>query len=520
MNMLTPMSYGDDYAYSFTMVEPNHMFDMSRPIRTLSDIFLSQWNHWQSFNGRFVPHFFLQLFVGILGKDFFNIINSLVFCCVIKLLLLLSDYRYQVFGILLLLFAFVFFMPSLSEILLWTAGAFNYLWSSCFVLFFLYYLGKFGQENLSIKHFILAPVGLLCGWTNEVLTLPVSLTLSLYLLFNIKTCYKQAAMPYVLFFMIGTFLNIFAPSTFQRAQADGVVDILTGTIGKFKSLIIQIAHLKLFFLFIFSAFFFLWKDKKYLGSFIKTNVWWLILLSFSFIPILLSGMIDARIRYGTELFSLLLLMKLYNPFSSCVGKIILTCIISLFLIPMFYYQFQNYRSWKFCEAQMKTPNILMILTPKDCIPDYWSQYVRKMVFFRGSNYYLPCDKNRKETRSVSAFYGKTGMFFFPKDLYDNIHSSFCPFNQKVNTDNELYCKEIQSNDSCKRISIHIRESSEKEIPFYLIPLKPYIQKYKETTYNIDNFCILEIDGKRYVCTPAMEYRIEKRIQSVDCISEL
>ena len=80
MNMLTPLSYGDDYAYAFTMTEPNHLFNMDRPIRNLWDILLSQWNHWQSFNGRFTPHFLLQLFVGILGKDVFNVFNAFVFC--------------------------------------------------------------------------------------------------------------------------------------------------------------------------------------------------------------------------------------------------------------------------------------------------------------------------------------------------------------------------------------------------------------------------------------------------------
>ena len=520
MNMLTPLSYGDDYAYAFTMTEPNHLFNMDRPIRNLWDILLSQWNHWQSFNGRFTPHFLLQLFVGILGKDVFNVFNAFVFCGVVWLLLSLSDFRDKVIGILLAFSAFLLLMPSLSETVLWTAGSLNYLWTSFFVLLFIFWLRRIESERISFKHLAIAPIALFAGWTNEVMTLPVTMAICLYILCHIKTIWGRAVAPYLLFFVVGTLLDVFAPSTFQKANSDGLAHLLVESIGKVKSLLLQIFHLRIFWVWLFGLIILGWRDKQHLISYLKNNNWFVVILIFSFCPILLSGMTDSRLRYGVECFSLLLLLNMLNDCKSLFEKnhqfiqIVVGLVVAIFLIPVFYFQFENYSNWQFCEKQLKDVSKNIILTPQDNISGFWTQYVRKQVTFRGENYFLPCDKERKETRSVNAFYGKKDMFFFPEELWKEIGST--KKYVKFNTGFELYFKELENGEDCSKINIHVEEAPSSDVPFYLLPIRKYIQRYQKNDYSINNVCVVDVREKHLLVTPAMPLDLEKRISSIDC----
>ena len=63
MNFLTPL-IGDDYGYAFNFA------DHSR-ISNIYDVFESQWVHYQTVNGRLIPHIFEQIFAGLTGKWLF-----------------------------------------------------------------------------------------------------------------------------------------------------------------------------------------------------------------------------------------------------------------------------------------------------------------------------------------------------------------------------------------------------------------------------------------------------------------
>ena len=62
----------DDYMYAFK-------YGTYEPIRTLKDIFESQCDHYMQLNGRFLVHCVVQLFCGILGIEWFRIINTIMF---------------------------------------------------------------------------------------------------------------------------------------------------------------------------------------------------------------------------------------------------------------------------------------------------------------------------------------------------------------------------------------------------------------------------------------------------------
>lgn len=65
LNSFTPL-YSDDWHYNF-------IYGTLNDIDSLGDIIKSQYVHYFEVNGRFVPHFFVQLFDGLLGKGLFDI---------------------------------------------------------------------------------------------------------------------------------------------------------------------------------------------------------------------------------------------------------------------------------------------------------------------------------------------------------------------------------------------------------------------------------------------------------------
>ena len=78
MNCYTPL-YSDDWHYNF-------IYGTNKDINSFYDILYSQYIHYFQVNGRFIPHVFVQLFDGILGKQMFNVINTFVFVAYLCLL--------------------------------------------------------------------------------------------------------------------------------------------------------------------------------------------------------------------------------------------------------------------------------------------------------------------------------------------------------------------------------------------------------------------------------------------------
>ena len=76
---------GDDLEYMNMAVRGSH--DLSgKPVRSLGDIFVSQWYHYSSINGRSVAHFLVQLFCALLGQKVFAFFNAIVYVFFIVLI--------------------------------------------------------------------------------------------------------------------------------------------------------------------------------------------------------------------------------------------------------------------------------------------------------------------------------------------------------------------------------------------------------------------------------------------------
>ena len=120
LNLLTPMIC-DDYRYAFS-------FATGERITGVGEIIPSLAAHGHVLNGRYAPHFFVQLFA-MLPEICFDAVNTAVF-----LLLVTGIYRLargEAWDVLLLLgvFGALFLLPPVfGQNMLWMAGSCNYLW--------------------------------------------------------------------------------------------------------------------------------------------------------------------------------------------------------------------------------------------------------------------------------------------------------------------------------------------------------------------------------------------------------
>ena len=519
MNMLTPLSVADDGAYAFVKEPVGMEFDENRPIKTLGDVVESMTNHWFTHNGRIVNSSLESLFVGILGKPLFNVFNALIFCVTIGFFLSLCGYKRRGRWSWLVMLLFLALIPTFNEVFLWFSGSFNYLWTAFFVLGFLLLLRRFQNDKLSAKHWLLMPIAFVCGWTHEVMTLPVSMALGLYSLLHIRRIWGKAVLPLILAFMLGTAMNVLAPATFIRAEADDVVDVVGGIVEKIKSFVVSLSRLRVFWLFLLMGLIAFVHDKKKAISFVKNERWLLLITMFSLFVVLLSGMSNGRVRFGTEFFSLMLILCLVKDFVQKHERTIqiatFGCCV-LLLIPIFYYQKINYDNFQKCLPQLEDKGQLVVLTPTDSIPNFWRKYVVNHVAFGDEYaYYLACDKEKTMVRYMSAFYGKKGQFYFPETLYNDMKKNPSDYQDfKTIPHTNLFVKNVDS-EEIPDVTFELGDVDKSTVPFYIRPFTKWISSYSAKTTGPTYKKIVELDGQKYLVVPAPKKEMAGRIVGIN-----
>ena len=181
LNIVTPLSFGDDYVYSFiweghSIYEP--LSENAVRVSSLKDLYNSQVLHYLTWSGRLVSHTLSQFFLWT-GKTVFNICNALVsillvaeiyWCSHKGKVTLKADVR-MLCGIFFAVWAF---SPGFSHVFLWLDGACNYLWTTVILLgFLLPYIQKYYSFSTEIPQYskisslLMFFCGIIAGCTNE-----------------------------------------------------------------------------------------------------------------------------------------------------------------------------------------------------------------------------------------------------------------------------------------------------------------------------------------------------------------
>lgn len=224
LNYYFPLLPGDDFLYSLKFEVDS--FIGSQPISSIEDFFSSQKHHFNNYNYRIFPHFFLQLLL-LLPPIFFDILNTGVFFIIPFLLLrpAVHLYKSQYKHAYLLLFLLTFgFHIDLGWSYLWTTGAMNYYWPLIFQVYLLgsfYLKQKTGRPFSKMECLSAIPVAL----SNEHILFSFFLA-TIYLMLIEKRAAKKTdkrLLTVSVILLLGGLVMMVSPSFMSRLSSDSVL---------------------------------------------------------------------------------------------------------------------------------------------------------------------------------------------------------------------------------------------------------------------------------------------------------
>lgn len=509
LNYLTP-EYNDDYSYKF-------VWGNEKPIESIGDIFVSQYNHYFSMNGRSIVHFFVQLFTGILGKGVFNIINTIVFLSFVCIIT--RFYSKITPSNLLFIFSIIFLLyPIISETALWMTGSINYMWTSTFVCMFLYMIEKHKGEKLCTKYILWSIPCFLIGWTHEGLTFPLAVSLFIYVIINYRTIYKQAIFPLIIGFIIGSLICSFAPGMANRASKSNYTEVST-LISRIIPTIIYCVKLKAFDVLLLMTIVLsvkqksvVWVKEFYIKNMIVVNA-----LFFSIGLIFFSGCFYLRVATGIELFSIILILSLIQYYNIPITrrlKIIVCTITCLLYSVIVYCSIGNYQEYKRIIAQIKQKQGTTIIPINEINPPFYVEvYILRFLddtrAEMGNCYYYDNCWNR----CIAATYGYDSIAFVPKIVYNDIINNSDKINDiRKQKDYPFYVIPTDNIEGVTPTFI-LKPTDFHQIPFYIRPVAHRMLRYTATEVPASQYGTINIKGREYFFVNRHD-AIDDRVESI------
>lgn len=327
----------DDYDYAFK-------FGTYERIQSLKDIFVSQFDHYMLRNGRFLVHCVVQLFCGILGIEWFRIINTIMFVlfCAITTRLVCRTYRIPIMWYTLTAFAIWLFIPRIGFTILGNiACGVNYLWVGVASVAFILLHQKVADAKLSTGANIgLVVIGVLIGSLQESFSIPISGALFLYYCFNLKK-FKGSVVWLVCGYWLGSIALIIAPGNFIRLQKEvSTESIIIVSIRRFLAIF---KDCWLLIVAVISHIVFLCKSRINVRQFVSQNIllYMMLLIGLAF-TIIIAYTGEHQLFFIGWLVILIMLKLLYAYWCSANVKIqqIVIVLILLCMIPMCGYTYK------------------------------------------------------------------------------------------------------------------------------------------------------------------------------------
>ena len=518
LNFYTVETVQDDYRYKFSWVDQLSAQSPS-VIHTLSDVFSSQYYHYQYQNGRSVPHFFLQVFDGLSGKGLFNIINSIMFCMLIWMMNRMSNKKMRLSLLMLSIGIIFFFTPIFKETILWMAGSVNYLWSFVATLAFVYICKFLWNRPIQDRVVFYSPLMLFLGWVNEGATIPVSLSIGFLMLIRLRHALKSAVLPFAFFFFIGVALTVFAPATFNRMeeleQGDGI-----SLVDRCLSVFAALREVRIFWVYVALCLFVFIKNREIFNQYEREQRLLILCVFTSFIVFFISNRHYARVLFFIEMFSTTGIITLLYQFKQKGYQkwISGVCAVALclFLIPLLYYSYLNKESSEYALAQLKDPKKSIVLTKSDQTPRFFYNYVMKHVDYGEKDvWYWACEK----TDMVAEYFGKTSLEYYPEELYQDMldhPEHYKSFHTLEGC--KLYAMQIPNNQEVKQVVFHLTPTNHNDVPIYSRLLVNKLDKYSSLVDYPRSFRTKMIGEISFlIFTPPVLPEKRKRWSSVEII---
>lgn len=315
------------------------------PVMSISDAIQSQIYDYFHANGRFIIHIIVQYFCGVLGLSIFRICNSIMFVllCIMFTRLLKNEFKDSINNNTTILFIILMMLFGVCRIFLDNiACSVNYLWTSCSILLFLSIWEKeINGPKTGVLHFImLFLISIIIGSLQESFSFGLAGALFIHAIFKHKE-QKKGTIILTVSFIIGSLINILAPSNFIRLKEagetnSGFFSLISRAFSCFynsESLLILLALLIVFYI----------KDSQKCLQFINKNIIIILSIVFNVLFVIFIAYTGSHQLTCIELFSILLIIKLiytyYPNYITRNNKLIhLICLVILLIlyIPTFY----------------------------------------------------------------------------------------------------------------------------------------------------------------------------------------
>jgi len=477
----------DDWHYCF-------IFGTQTPIRTIGDIFVSQWHHYFEFtNGRFIAHFFVQLFDGILGKGLFNVFNALFFAVFLyAIAVVTSRNKNDYYKIMSVAFMLIFFlMTGFKYVFLWMSGSCNYLWEAILLLFFYRLIEREDVKSTSWSGILLILFGFVCGWSNEAMVVGLGAAFFFYFAFHRKQLTKHRL--YLLIgFYVGAMFLVFAPASIHRA--------FTTTARQFTLMdrIVNMQNLRIFYLLILFLIVKVAFRRLNFKQWIKKEQILVIATLVSLFFILATGFYLAHSRFGIEFFSLLLLLRAIEW--KRIGNIavsvanVATLAFAVYTITVCHECYTVGQE----ELSHAAKGESLILTAK---PVKTSSYMRRFVL----DYYgyglrdgLDEEKYYGDDDWIPDYYGYHGklVYMLPRNFVEDVEAHPDLYNDFRTLDEQpFYAIRLTPEQDIWYAELSYEPSKYNKLPW---PLNRITMKYTdETDWDISDVKVMEIKGERY-----------------------
>lgn len=329
--------YLDDYRYAFIM-------DTCTPIESIKDIWESQVIHYQTINGRFLVHFVVQLFCGILGIEIFRIFNTAFFVllCALGTRLVSCTWKAPIIWYAITSLAFFLLLPQVGITILGNIShSINYLWSAVASLFFLVIFHNIVDKNKKYNSILLFVYGLVCGALQESFSIPIAGALFLYYCFNTKQIKKDIAYLVVGYFVGACFL-IFAPANFVRLSEANAISEKSPIVGLITRIGLILSEVPFLLIFIIGMLYVQYKTSCLKSKAYKPNIIYKITPWLIFVSLLFGVCIIFMAPYQFFIVYLLLIVFwLHRIYRGAIGKrieqysLILLSVIVLTFSPLY-----------------------------------------------------------------------------------------------------------------------------------------------------------------------------------------
>ncbi|MGM9700954.1 MAG: DUF6056 family protein [Prevotella sp.] len=487
LNYFTPL-LSDDWHY-------NLIFGTDTPIASLGDVLQSQYTHYMTLNGRFIPHLFIQLFDGIWGKAAFNIVNTVVFVLFLCLLAvnLKPYYPSRYTSTTLALCLMVFLLPAFNNCFLWMSGACNYLWAVTLILAFDLLMRRTTCQKQWLP--LLWIFGIVCGWTNEAIVFSFAVVYLIHYIPRYKTLsYSQISL--LSGFFIGTAMLVFSPGSINRASGYGSAPRLMSTLmHDTLSSLMHMDNIRILPLLTIAIMVYAIIDKNKAKKFIIDNAAWLCSILLTFCFIVWTRHDSGHSRFGFEFLSLIILMRLIASLRFSRNLLHIINFITIgFLFVIINCSWTNFQEYKRCEAQMQTTQTGIVLTNEKWFPDIVERMIVRFTLANTRKSY----NGFISDEWIADHFHKDKIQLIPEALYHDIVAhpeDFDDFDFKKPY--PIFCKKAPAT-AIRKVTYILEPTDFNTLPFYIRPLAHKMAQYTVTSSEANKYATINIRGTQYL----------------------